>query len=79
MRRSPVLLLTALLAAVLLLAGCSGGDADSDASREAASAQDGDGQVVAASRQPAAAPAGPEQVVSGRSWRSVRHSYAPPS
>jgi hypothetical protein len=69
MRRSPVLLLTAPLAALLLLAGCSGGDSSSDtAAPEAASAQDGGGSGAGGGDAPAApaAPSAPEQAVSGR-------------
>jgi hypothetical protein len=79
MRRSPVLLLAAPLAAVLLVTGCSGGGADSDtsASPESASAQDGgsgggsgggsaEGPQPAAPQDAGSQPGAPAQEVSGR-------------
>ncbi len=78
MRRSPVLLLAVLLAALLALTGCSGAGDDADSSTETAaeSAADGggggqDGGATggnggAGPGTDPAAPAAPEQVVSGR-------------
>ena len=75
MRRSPVLLLAVLLAALLALTGCSGAGSDADTSTESAAAapQDGGGEGGAtggdggaAPGTDPAAPAAPEQVVSGR-------------
>ena len=72
MRRSPVLLLAAPLAAVLLLTGCTSGADDMASTSEAAPAADGGsgggGGDLGAGIDPAApaAPSAPEQVVSGR-------------
>ena len=78
MRRSPVLLLAAPLAAVLLLTGCTSGDSASDSAMtsEAASGQDGgsgggsgggeSAPEAAAPQDPGAKPGPPEQAVSAR-------------
>jgi len=69
MRRSPVLLLAAPLAAALLLAGCSSGDeaSSTSASAESAAAQDGAGAARGGSAaEGGSSGAAPEQVVSGR-------------